>query len=178
MTRTLLALALTSLCTGTAIGSPREQSAAPPATDFSAQLLQEVRRLREAIELMVSTGARVQIVFGRLQLQEQRTASAARRLDDLHATLARITQESVDMTVRVQELEERMRDSRVSAEDRGNLEQELQAMKRVAAQHESERQRLQNEESMAAAGLASEQARWADLNQQLEELERALAKRP
>ena len=177
MTRTLLALALTSLCTATAIGSPREQSAAPPATDVSAQLLQEVRRLREAIELMVSTGARVQIVFGRLQLQEQRTTSAARRLDDMRAALARVTQENVDSAIRVQELEERMRDSRVGAEDRGNLEQELQAMKRAAARAESERQRLQNEESMAAAELASEQARWADLNQQLEELERALAKR-
>jgi hypothetical protein len=54
--------------------------ATPPAQEStSAQLLQEVRRLREAIETMVSTGARVQIVFGRLQLQEQRTAGAAAR---------------------------------------------------------------------------------------------------
>ena len=43
------------------------------AQDTSTQLLQEVRRLREAIETMVSTGARVQIVFGRLQLPVIRT---------------------------------------------------------------------------------------------------------
>ena len=176
MARTIVAVVLTSCCTISAIASAREQSAAPAANDASAQLLQEVRRLREAIELMVSTNARVQIVFGRLQLQEQRTASAARRLDDLRETLARATREAAKFAANMQDIEERTRDTRISADDRANLEQELQQMKRAGNQGEIERQRLQTEESLAAGALANEQTRWTELNQQLEELERALAK--
>ena len=149
-----------------------------PAQDSSNQLLQEVRRLREAIEMMVSTSARVQIVFGRLQLQEQRTATAARRLDDLREAVARVTREASASLARVQDLEEKLRDNGMPVEERKNLEFEVIAMKRVAAQVETERQRLQNEETQAAGALASEQGRWLELNQQLEELERVLSKRP
>ena len=152
--------------------------ASPPAQDStSTQLLQEVRRLREAIETMVSTGARVQIVFGRLQLQEQRAATAARRWDDLREQVARVTREVTELTARTQELEERLRDSRDTPEVRANIETELPHLKRTAAQMEAERARLQLEESQAASVLATEQGRWTELNQQLEELERTLAKR-
>jgi chromosome segregation ATPase len=140
-------------------------------------LLEEVRRLRVAIETMVSTGARVQIVFGRLQLQEQRTASAARRLDELRDRLSNTTAESGKMAGMVQEIEERLRDSSIAAETRKQLDGELGAVRRVVAQMEVERQRLQTEEGNAAIALATEQGRWADLNQQLEELERTLARR-
>ena len=150
----------------------------PPAQDStSTQLLEEVRRLRVAIETMVSTGARVQIVFGRLQLQEQRTASAARRLDELRDRLSNTTAESGKMAGMVQEIEERLRDSSIAAETRKQLDGELGAVRRVVAQMEVERQRLQTEEGNAAIALATEQGRWADLNQQLEELERTLARR-
>jgi len=40
----------------------------------------------------------------------------------------------------------------------------------------AEIQPLQTEESDAAAQVASEQARWAEINQRLEELDRALAR--
>jgi chromosome segregation ATPase len=146
--------------------------------DASNQLLQEVRRLREAIEMMVSTSARVQIVFGRLQLQEQRTATAARRLDDLRETLARATQEASQIIAMVQTLDERLRDAGLSPEVRTNIEAEISHIKSRAARAETERQRLQNEETQAAGALASEQGRWLELNQQLEELERVLSKRP
>lgn len=144
--------------------------------DSSNQLLQEVRRLREAIEMMVSTGARVQIVFGRLQLQEQRTATAARRLDDLRDQLARATAETTALAARLSENEERLRTSS-GPEARDNFETEVTLLKRALTQQETERARLQTEEGMAATALASEQGRWTELNQQLEELERTLARR-
>ena len=145
--------------------------------DPTVQLLQEVRLLRQAIESLVATGSRVQIVFGRLQLQEQRTATTARRLDDLREALARVSREASEISARLQDVEERLRDSRGNPEERAGLENELQQLKRVVTFTESERQRLQNEESLAAGALASEQARWGELNQQLEDLERALTKR-
>lgn len=44
--------------------------------------------LRRAIEALAGNGARVQIVFGRLQLQEQRTTVVVRRVADLRSALA------------------------------------------------------------------------------------------
>lgn len=146
--------------------------------DSSNQLLQEVRRLREAIETMVSTGARVQIVFGRLQLQEQRTATAARRYDDLRSSTGRLAIEMTGNASDLRRLEEALADTRTSPDKRQELEDHVKHFKRRLEEMEAERQRLQTEESMAATVLSAEQGRWADLNQQLEDLERVLAKRP
>ncbi len=161
---------------GIASAADREGARHAAAQDVNAQLLQEVRRLREAIEMMVSTGARVQIVFGRLQLQEQRTATAVRRLDELRETLARVTQQVADFAQQGQDLDERQREFRGTPEERAELEAERKHFRRAVDGKEAERQRVQAEESQAAATLANEQARWASLNQQLEELERALTK--
>ena len=54
---------------------------AQQAAPLQTELLAEVRLLRQSIEALAGTNARVQIVFGRLQLQEQRTATATARLD-------------------------------------------------------------------------------------------------
>src|SRR5688500_10486073 len=106
---------------GLASAADRGDARQGAAQDVNAQLLQEVRRLREAIETMVSTGARVQIVFGRLQLQEQRTAAAVRRLDQLRETLARVTQQVADFARQGQDLDERLRDARGTPEERADL---------------------------------------------------------
>ena len=151
--------------------------ASPPAQEStSTELLQEVRRLRVAIETMVSTNARIQIVFGRLQLQEQRAANAARRLDELREQVRRMTSEAGSWVDRMQDIEERLRDAGIKPEERAQFENEAAHLKRAAAHSEAERIRLQNDESEAAALLATEQGRWAELNQQLDELERSLAR--
>ena len=61
--------------------------AAQQAAPLQTELLTEVRLLRQSIEALAGTNARVQIVFGRLQLQEQRTATAATRALDAAARL-------------------------------------------------------------------------------------------
>ena len=53
----------------------------------------------------------------------------------------------------------------------------LGMMKGQVTTMSTEVQRLQVEESTLAADIASEQARWNEFNQKLEELERALARR-
>lgn len=144
----------------------------------SQQLLQEVRKLREAIENMVSTSARVQIVFGRLQLQEQRTASAVTRADAARATLARLTREHAEMEGRQADLQERLGDSRLGTDERRAIEAELSAMKQGTASLELQRQQAAVDEAQAAGELNAEQVRWSGLNDQLEQLERLLAKKP
>jgi chromosome segregation ATPase len=142
----------------------------------SEQLLQEVRRLREAIESMVSTSARVQIVFGRLQLQEQRTATAVARADSARATLARLSREQAAMEGHQQALEERL--GRASGDDRRQVEAELADVKRVLASLELQRQQAVTDQAQATSELNAEQIRWSGLNEQLEQLERLLAKKP
>ena len=74
--------------------------------DSSVQLLQEVRLLRQAIETLVSTGSRVQIVLGAAATAgaaHRHGGAAARR----HAqTLARASRAAAEMKSRVEAIEE------------------------------------------------------------------------
>ncbi len=152
--------------------------AAQQAAPLQTELLAEVRLLRQSIETLAGTNARVQIVFGRLQLQEQRTATASRRLDDLRGAVSGISLRAGEMGDRIKELEEGSNDGRFEPEQLERIRQELIRTRRELGRIEAERARLMGEESEAAGILNQEQGRWSDLNRQLEELERALGPKP
>ena len=69
---------------GLAAQAPR----ASHGQDVLPALLVEVRGLRAAMEQMASSGPRVQLALGRLQLQEQRVNNLLRRLETVRASLA------------------------------------------------------------------------------------------
>jgi len=60
---------------------------------------------------------------------------------------------------------------------REELTQVLPGRRRQVAEHRAAVVRLTAEETQLAADLATEQGRWTDINQRLDELERALSKR-
>jgi hypothetical protein len=151
---------------------PAQQSASS-----QTELLAEVRLLRQAIESLTGVNARVQIVFGRLQLQEQRTASAAQRHDQARETAARMTRELADMSEHVKDLENSITDSRRKPEEIEQFRAESRMMTRQMERIDQERLRAVALETDAASTLNQEQGRWSDLNRQLEELERAMVKR-
>lgn len=151
---------------------PAEQS-----TSAQTELLTEVRLLRQAIESLAGTNARVQIVFGRLQLQEQRTATAAKRAEDARAAFFKLTQEMSFMADRAKQVEEVINDNRGKPEELEQMRAEVVMIKRQLDQMETERVRLAGDETEAATTLNQEQGRWSDLNRQLDDLERTLAKR-
>ena len=142
------------------------------------QLLQEVRKLREAIETMVSTTARVQIVFGRLQLQEQRTATAMTRADAARARATSLSREQATMETNQQDIETRLATGNLPPEQQRSFEAELVGMRRLVASLEAKRQQAVSDEAQAMSELNAEQLRWSGLNEQLEQLERALSKKP
>ncbi len=140
------------------------------------ELLTEVRLLRQAIEALAGTNARVQIVFGRLTLQEQRVSNAAKRLDDARAALTKMTQEIDGMTEHSRLMENVLNDGRRKPEELEQARVDAPIIKRRLERMEIDRARLAGDEAEAASALNQEQGRWSDLNRQLEELERVLVK--
>jgi predicted nucleic acid-binding Zn-ribbon protein len=151
---------------------PAQQTQAPIQTE----LLSEVRLLRQAIESLAGTNARVQIVFGRLQLQEQRMQAAAARLEIARMPLSSMNQRATEAADRYKDLEEAIAENRFKPEQIEAMRGELRALRREIDQVEAERVRLQTAEADAASALTLEQGRWSDLNRQLEDLERTLIK--
>jgi chromosome segregation ATPase len=151
---------------------PAQQTQAPIQTE----LLSEVRLLRQAIESLAGTNARVQIVFGRLQLQEQRLQAAAARLEMTRMPLSSMNQRAAEAADRYKATEEAIAENRAKPEQIEAMRGQLRGLRREIDQIEAERARLQLAEADAASNLNQEQGRWSDLNRQLEDLERALIK--
>ena len=145
---------------------------------LQTELLSEVRLLRQSIEALAGTNARVQIVFGRLQLQDQRTAAAAKRLDDLRASLRAIDRQAAEIADRLKDFEGLGNSGARKPEELDDLKQMLVMVRRESERLEAERARLLGEETEAASALNNEQGRWSDLNRQVEELERTLTAKP
>jgi hypothetical protein len=147
-----------------------------PAVPESA-LLTEVRLLRQAIEALAGNGSRIQLVFGRLQIQEQRTTAAVRRLTEARSILASHMVSMSAVANRLTELETALARSSDPPEEVKAMEDALAHYKRESVRLEAERVRLATEEADAAQALGQEQGRWSDINRQVEELERVLMQR-
>ncbi len=157
---TLIVGSVIAFTTATVATAPADQT---PAQESSA-LLSEVRLLRQALEQLASNGTRVQIAFGRLQLQEQRTATAARRLEEVRANLTRLTYQATEAAERLKGVEALAAAGRHTPEEESEMREAVTFMARELRRVEAERARLAAEESEAAATLANEQGRWSDVN--------------
>ena len=75
-----------------ALLAPGVALAQAPAPDLVRELLTEVRALRIAMERAATTGARIQLLVARVQLQEQRIAELSRRAAAVREELSKIEQ--------------------------------------------------------------------------------------
>ena len=156
-------------------GSLRAQGA--QNADVLTSLLAEVRGLRAAMEQVASSGPRVQLAMGRLQLQEQRVTAAVRKLDDLHDRRIDAERDIAQIRAQLVQSQEMVERMAADAPERPTFESQNKALKEGIALRAADVQRLSAEEVDAAAALSAEQSRWNEINQRLEELERALAPR-
>ena len=152
------------------------QAQQPSNTDVLPALLAEVKGLRAAMEQMSSAGPRVQLFVGRLQLQETRMSGLIRRLDTVRDTLAssRRELEGFKGAQKMMEGSGEPQEPGAEKEDFGPI---LAGMMKQAAAAQANVDRLAAEEVQLTQELTIEQARWIDINQRLDELDRALAKR-
>jgi chromosome segregation ATPase len=173
--RTLaLAFLVAAIAGGGSLAGRAEQMG--PAPEVLSALLTEVRGLRAALEQMATAGPRVQLALGRLQLQEQRIGNQVRRLDSVRARLLAAQRELEPLEKLAREVTERIRDY-PNSQARGEDERKLAEIKAELAKRQAEVQRLITEESSLTQDISAEQNLWAEFNQRLEELERALARR-
>jgi hypothetical protein len=175
--RTAAILACAALVGGLASVRLRSQERSG-GQDIMPALLAEVRGLRAAMEQMATAGARVQLALGRVQLQEQRLNTAIRRLEDVRGRLTQAQRTAADHQDQFGMLETAIREGKADVpEERQQLDLMLTTHKRQAARHAAELQQLLSEEAALANDVVSEQTRWTEFNQRLEELERALGGR-
>lgn len=147
--------------------------------DVLSALLTEVRGLRHAMEQMASAGPRVQLALGRLQLQEQRLNAMLRRLEGVRDSTAGSERAVSQVQSQIRNMQEELKAAEARGDERTarGLAYEVEQVKRQFALAQQEWQRWQAEEASLQQQIAGEQARWADINRTLEDLERALGKR-
>ena len=172
----VVTLVVTLSAAAAAIAAQSNHSA--QTDDVLPALLIEVRGLRAAIEQMAAAGPRVQLLLGRLQLQEQRVNTMGRRLetirDSVAAAQSRLAQKQTDLAQHEIALKTA---ASMPADEREHMETRLKGLRRDLAVASREVQRLTDEEVFLRNEIGAEQARWADFNQRLEELERTVMQR-
>jgi hypothetical protein len=154
-----------------ALASTVSAQAAP--ADVLSHLLDEVRALRIAMQQSATAGARIQLLTARLSIQESRVARLARDLEDARINLVRLA----DSQQRAADMHENLEAMLPVESDPGRrrqLEAELRSIKQQIEMQSSEEQFLRNRESALEASYDAEQARWLEISNRLDELERSL----
>ena len=155
--------------------SPAAARAQARPDDPIRELLSEVRLLRQALERAATTGTRIQLLVARVQLQEQRISDLSRRLDGVRSELRDIDRGLAPMSEQLASFEEAASGSD-DPQERKAAEQQVGMMKAQVTGMERRRQELTTDEAFLAQQLATEQNRWVEFNERLEQLERSLAK--
>src|SRR5579872_6912601 len=153
--------------------SAARAQAPSPEPQTLQTLLTEVRQLRLAIERSNQIGPRIQIAVERLKLQQEQVARVARQLDDLRRDLDKSRSEQGRAQQRVQALDSQATQA-ADPVQRKDMEDVSKELKLEAEQAEKSLQQLQVREGELASRLQAEQGKLAELNDHLDQVERAL----
>jgi DNA repair exonuclease SbcCD ATPase subunit len=136
-------------------------------------LLSEVHQLRLAIEHSSQVVPRIQIVVERLKMQQEQVARTTRQLDDLRRDLERSRSDLPRMRQRLDTVAAESDQLTDPAKRREN-DETTKMLKLDIEQSEKLTQQLQAREGELASQLQSEQLRLSELNDRLDQIERAL----
>ena len=146
---------------------------ASPETQALQALVAEIRLLRQDLGATTIATQRVQIVLYRLQMQTTLVTRAASRLDDARSSLGNVQADKKNTTVRLQLMEEAIQ-SMQNPVERKNTEGMVTLTKSAVERLAADEQRLQAREIDAETQLRAEQAKLADLQDQLDRLDKLL----
>ena len=172
---TMIAIVVCAGALGRVSGQAPRSTTGATSDDVLPALLAEVKALRLAMEQMASAGPRVQLSVSRLQLQEGRIAAMVRRLDTVRDTLttARRDLDRAKGAMKMLESGE-PHPGGPPPEEVGSI---LAGLKLEVSTAQTNVDRLNAEETQLTQDVTTEQARWIEINQRLDELERSLGRR-
>lgn len=150
------------------------QAPATPSPGASDALVREVRALREAVEQVLAASIRVQLLMGRLQLQEARIQSLARQSAEIDSQIAGLTSERQALTFQHGMMQAGM-DETADPREHEQIKQQLGLLAERLKHLDTRHAALLAEQANVQQLVAAEQGRWGDFNARLEELERFLA---
>lgn len=165
MTGTITAAAMLAVLSG---------QQAPAAPDAVREVVQELRALRDTVERVLSANARLQLLMGRLQLQEVRIQTLSRQATEIDSRLAGLASERnslVQQRLLLQREGDQTTDPREREMVRELLATSGEQLKELDARHAA----MLAEQANIQQLIASEQSRWGDFNARLEEFDRLLA---
>ena len=136
-------------------------------------LLNEVHQLRVDLQTTAVTMQRVQIVLYRLQSQTSLVTRTSSQLDQARSQLGFAQTQKKTMTAQVQQMEESQRNSQDPME-RKHLQDTLTQVKMNLERVTAEEQRFQSMQIDAETQWRAEQAKLADLQDQLDRLDKVL----
>ena len=151
----------------------RAQGQAPAATanDAVAALVAEVRALRADLSQVAAASMRSQLLVTRIQLQEQRLMHLDRQRTEGAAKLAETEKMRTMFAAQIKALENPGAD--VSAAQRRDIENVIGGMRAQLQTAQASEAALRSEQDALLNALSTEQSRWSDFNNRLDELERA-----
>jgi DNA repair exonuclease SbcCD ATPase subunit len=144
-----------------------------PAAPTLEKLLVEVHQLRLALERSTQIAPRIQIAVERLKLQQEKVARTAQQLDELRREVDRGRLEQPKIQQRLQAIENETNQAADPAQRR-HLEEAMKDFKLEAEQREKSLQQMQAREGELTGQLQTEQNRLTELNDRLDQIERAL----
>ena len=156
------------------ISLPALAQNASPDTQLTQTLITEIRQLRQDLQTMAATIQRIQIVMYRLQAQTAIMNRASSRLDDAHNRCIITQQQYKTMSVEIQRAEERLRTTQSPTEQK-QIEDMITRFKSQIEMSASDAQQCQVRESEADSQYRAEKAKMAELEDQLDKLDKLLA---
>jgi uncharacterized phage infection (PIP) family protein YhgE len=165
MTRVILVLWIVS--------AAQAQTQAPAAPTLE-KLLAEVHQLRVALERSAQIAPRIQIAVERLKLQQEKVARTTQQLDELRRDLDGKRSDQPKIQQRLQAIENEANQAADPAQRR-HLEEAMKEFKLEAEQREKALQQMQARDGELTGQLQTEQSRLMELNDRLDQIERALS---
>jgi multidrug efflux pump subunit AcrB len=139
-------------------------------------LLNEVRQLRLAIQKSNLSAYRAQVIVERMRLQQQQVGRLTETLRDTRDRMANVKMAQTEIQNELKKIEGRLsRDNRGPDAQEEEQQETFKTRLGLMAQEEA---RLREIESQSAAQLQIEQARLAELDDQLDALRRELEMPP
>jgi hypothetical protein len=143
-----------------------------PRTDSEVAvtaLVTEVRALRADLAVAAQRTLRTQILLGRVQMQEQRIAYLDRQRVDVSAKVMEASQGTAALKLRADQ-----NCQSLQAEIGRQCELNRKELLTQVELAQNREQLLRNQETDMAAAVQTEQARWAEFNARLDEVERTI----